>query len=87
MEIIVIGVLAVAGFIQTRRFVRNRLRYVDGVQNPAVPIVVGTAVTLLAAPVVWILPFVGAGTALGLGIGAGIGAWAGAKDVRRLPGM
>ena len=37
----------------------------------------------LAAPLVWILPIVGSGTALLFGVGVGAGVAAGAKDIRR----
>jgi len=80
------GVAAIWGHIMSRRFVRSRLRFVDGAQNPAVPIVAGVGAVLLAAPVVWLLPIVGGGTALLFGMGVGTGVLAGQRDTKSLPG-
>lgn len=71
------------GFRGTRDFVRRRLRYVDSIHAMRAPWVAGTAATLIAAPVVWALPVIGAGTAILFGIGVGSGFAAGAKDVNR----
>ena len=80
------GAVAIWGHIQSRRWVRTRLRFIDGMQNPAVPVVAGVAAALLAAPVVWLLPIVGGGTALLFGLGVGSGVMLGAKDTKSLPG-
>jgi hypothetical protein len=76
------GVAAVVGYMQSRRFVRDRLRFVDAVQKPATPIVAGVAATAVALPVVGLLPLVGVGTALLFGAGVGTGVAHGARDVR-----
>jgi len=70
------------GYAQSRRFVASRLRFVDAAQNRLMPIIVGIGATLLALPIVFLLPLVGAGTAVALGLGVGAGAATGAKDVR-----
>jgi hypothetical protein len=77
-----------AGYLRSRSFVARRLRYVDAVQSPAAPLVAGTAAALMAAPVVWILPVIGTGTALLFGAAVGIGTRAGVRQIRRslLPG-
>jgi len=80
------GVVSILGHVQSRRYVRNRLRFVDGIHNPAVPIVAGVAATLVATPVVWLLPIVGAGTALLFGLGVGTGVAAGVRETKTLPG-
>jgi hypothetical protein len=72
------------GYIRSKSFVARRLRYVDAIQSPAAPIVVGVAATAAAAPVVWLLPIVGAGTAIVFGIATGVGTRAGVKQIRRL---
>jgi hypothetical protein len=79
------GVATLVGYLQSRQYVRQRLRFVNAVQKPAVPIVAGAAAALVAAPVVWLLPVLGAGTAVVFGIGVGVGVAHGARDVRRLP--
>lgn len=71
-----------AGYVKARRFVRERLRFVDAVQRPVVPVLAGGMAALVAAPVVWLLPVVGAGTALLFGAGMGLAVSHGAKDVR-----
>jgi hypothetical protein len=72
------------GYIRSKSFVTRRLRYVDTVQSPVAPIVAGVAATALAAPVVWALPIVGAGTAIVFGIATGAGTRAGVKQIRRM---
>ncbi len=87
--LLVAGGATVFGYLGTRRFVRDRLRYVDAINTGKAPWVAGGAAVLLAAPVVWVLPFVGAGTALLFGAGVGTGFAAGRRDVnggmRQLP--
>lgn len=72
----------VVGYVGSRRFVRDRLRYVDAIQKGTAPVIAGVGAALLATPVVWILPLVGGGTALLLGVAVGAGTAAGARDVR-----
>jgi hypothetical protein len=71
------------GFSTARRFVRERLRYVDAALSPGAAIVAALGAALVAYPVAWLLPFVGAGTAVVFGLGVGLGSRAGASDVRR----
>jgi hypothetical protein len=78
---------ALLGFAKTREFVRNRLRYVDSVHRISAPIKAGGAALLVAAPIVWVLPIVGAPTAILFGAAVGAGVVAGSRDIRkRLPG-
>ena len=67
----------------TRRFVRNRLRYVDAVQKGLVPWAAGGAAFLIGAVLVPFLPVVGIGTALTAGMAVGTGVAAGARDIKR----
>lgn len=76
------GAVMVGGYFKTRGFVRRRLRYVDDVQKGSAPVVAGTVATLAAAPVVWLLPFVGAPAAVAFGLAVGMGTRAGARDIR-----
>jgi len=85
--IAVTGTASIWGYVQARRFMRKRLRFVDAAQKPMAPVVAGVAAAAVAAPVVWLLPVVGAGTALLFGAGVGIGTSQGQKDVKRLPGF
>jgi hypothetical protein len=90
IEILWLGVTGAAsafGYIKTRQFVRGRLRFVDAAHKPAAPVIGGAAAALLAAPVVALLPVVGAATAIVFGTGVGLGVHHGSKDSRKLPGV
>jgi predicted lysophospholipase L1 biosynthesis ABC-type transport system permease subunit len=76
-------VLAMVGYAQARSFVTRRLRYVDAVHTAFAPFIAGIAAALIASPIVAIVPYVGAGTALSFGIAVGAGVAAGSRDVRR----
>lgn len=80
------GAASALGYLKTRQFVRSRLRFVDAAHKPATPVVTGAAAALLAAPVVALLPLVGAATAIVFGSGIGLGVHHGSKDSRKLPG-
>jgi hypothetical protein len=75
--------IAVIAYVQTRDFVRRRLRYVDKVQTPIAPWIAGLAVALVSLPIAAFLPFVGLGTALVLGASVGTGVAHGVRDIRR----
>lgn len=71
------------GHVASRRFVRERLRFVDAAQKRRAPWIAGIAAGLAAAPVVWLLPVIGGGTAILFGLGVGSGVAIGARDIRR----
>lgn len=71
------------GYTRSRKFVRERLRFVDSAHRRAAPWIVGTAAAVIAAPVVAIVPLIGAGTAILFGAGVGTGVAHGSRDVRR----
>lgn len=77
------GAITAGGYYQAREFVRRKLRYVSAVQSPTAPVMAGAAAAVVAAPVVWALPFVGGGTALLFGAGVWAGVSAGVKRIRR----
>lgn len=74
--------VAYLGYRQSRRFVRERLRYVEGVHKFAVPIKVGALATLASLPVAWLLPIITSGAALMFGAGVGLGVASGRRDIR-----
>lgn len=82
-------IIAVGGglfaFGMAREFVRNKLRFVDGVQNPAVPWVVGAVCIAAAGIITGILPLhiIGFGTAIVVGGAAGLGTASGVKALKR----
>lgn len=75
-------VLATVLHSGVRKFVRNRLRYVDSVQKGFVPFIAGFAALIACMPVAAVLPFVGIGTALTVGLAVGSGVAAGVRDIR-----
>jgi sorbitol-specific phosphotransferase system component IIBC len=78
-----IAVLAVVmGYSGARRFVRERLRYVDGAQKGTAPIIAGIVAFLIALPVVWLLPIVGTGTAIAFAVSVATGVAVGARDIK-----
>jgi hypothetical protein len=79
------GVGIVAGYVKSRQFVRQRLRFVDAAHKGSAPVVVGVVAAVAATPVVWLLPVLGVGTAVVFGAGVGLGVLHGSRDVKRLP--
>jgi hypothetical protein len=86
LSLIGIGIslaISVIAYVQTRDFVRRRLRYVDKVQTPVAPWVAGLVVALVGLPIAAFLPFVGIGTAIVLGASVGTGVAHGVRDIKR----
>jgi hypothetical protein len=80
---LLIAVAAVViGYSGARRFVRNRLRYVDGAQKTTAPVIAGIVAFLIALPVVWLLPLVGIGTAIAFAVSIAAGVAIGARDIK-----
>ena len=73
---------AIFGFVLARRFVQQRLRFVDGIRSPVAPFVAGLVAALIAWPAA-LLPMVTTGTAAIFGIGAGLGTASGVKALKR----
>ena len=76
------GVVGVYGHIKSRRFVGKRLRYTNLVEKPLLGLWAGVGATVVAAPIVAVLPLVGAGTAIAVGAGIGTGVALGVRDSR-----
>jgi hypothetical protein len=70
------------GYVVSRNFVRNRLRFVDAVRSPLAPMAAGILAFLIAWPIS-ILPFIGVGTALVFAFGCAFGTASGVKALRR----
>lgn len=85
LELIAAGVVGVYGHLKSRSFVGRRLRYTNIVETPALGLWAGVAATVLAAPIVAVLPIVGAGTAIVIGAGVGTGVALGVKDTKEPP--
>ncbi len=74
--------LGIAGFMLSRDFVRNRLRFVDAVRSPLAPIAAGILAFFIAWPLS-ILPFVGVSTAVVFAFGCAFGTASGVKALKR----
>ena len=83
LSFIIASITAIVLHGSTRRFVRNRLRYVDAIQKGIAPWAAGAAAFVVGAFLVPILPIVGIGTAITAGIAVATGVAAGAKDIRQ----
>ncbi len=79
------GAAAVYSYMKSRQFVRNKLRFVDAVQNPAVPLVAGIGTAVVASALSF-LPIITVTTGLLVGLAVGTGVLHGSRDVKRLPG-
>ena len=73
---------AIIGYKQTRLFVRNRLRYVEGVHKAFVPLKVGFIAFLVTLPFAIVLPVLTGGAAALFGVSVGLGVSAGRRDIR-----
>ena len=76
------GAAGIYGHLKARGFVSRRLRYTSLVEIPLLGVWAGVATVAVAAPVVAVVPFLGAGTAIALGTGVGTGVALGVSDAR-----
>ena len=83
LTLAIAGAAGIFGHTRARSFVGRRLRFTSFVEKPALGLMAGVAATVVASPVVALLPLVGAGTAIVFGAGVGTGAALGAKDAKR----
>jgi hypothetical protein len=74
--------IAVLGFRAARRFVRDRLRFVDAAQRASAPWLAGIGALVVGAIVVALVPGLSIGTALTFALAIGTGVAAGAHDIR-----
>ena len=74
---------SVGGYAAARRFVRERLRFVDAAQRGTAPWIAGAGAWVLGSLVALLLPFVGPLAALSFGVSVGLGVAAGARDIRK----
>lgn len=75
--------VAVLGHRIARRFVRDRLRFVEAAQRASAPWLAGGGALLLGAIIVALIPGLGAPTALTFALAIGTGVAAGARDIRQ----
>ena len=79
---IIATVAAIFGYSAAKKFVRDRLRFVDGAHKPATPFIAGIGAYLVALVVVGLLPIVGWGTAVAFALSVAFGTAAGSKEVK-----
>jgi hypothetical protein len=75
--------VGVVGHLKSRKFVGRKLRFTSLVEKPGIGLAAGVAATIVASPVVAILPLVGVSTALAFGVGVGTGVSLGVFDAKR----
>lgn len=75
--------VTMVGYLQARDFVVRRLTYVDAVHRPGAGLLAGLGAAAMAAPIAWIVPLIGTGTAILFGAGVGMGVRHGARMLRR----
>lgn len=83
LSFVIATIVAIVLHGTTRRFVRNRLRYVDAVQKAIAPFAAGGAAFLAGLVIVPFVPFVGVGVAITAALAVGSGVAAGARDIRQ----
>jgi hypothetical protein len=89
IDLMILALIALTTYLahrRTRQFVGERLRFVDAVQRRIAPWLAGAGTTLVALPLVAMIPGVGVGTAVLLGGAVGLGVARGAKDARQSTG-
>ena len=86
LELIALGVAATAGIyghMKSRKFVGRKLRFTSLVEKPGIGLAAGVTATIVASPVVAVIPLVGVGTAIAFGAGVGTGVALGAQDAKK----
>ena len=79
---IIATIAAIFGYSTAKRFVRDRLRFVEGAHKAATPFIAGIGAYLVALVVVGLLPIVGIGTAITFALSVALGAAAGSREVK-----
>ncbi len=79
----VAAAVGVVGHMKSRKFVGRKLRFTSLVEKPGIGLAAGVAATIVASPIVAILPLVGVGTALAFGAGVGTGVSLGVSDAKK----
>jgi len=82
IALLVTAAAGIGGFLIAKRFVGQRLRFVDAVQSPWAPWIAGAGAAILASPLAF-LPLIGSTTALVFGLGVGLGTASGVRTIRR----
>lgn len=73
---------AIFGYNVAKRFVRDRLRYVEGAHKVSTPFIAGIGAYLIAMVAVALLPIVGIGTAIAFALSVAFGTAAGSREVK-----
>lgn len=81
LGLLIVLLVGAGGFMMARNFVRNRLRFVDGIRAPLVPLIAGVGAALIAWPLA-ALPVITTGLCAVFGIGTGFGTRSGVRALR-----
>jgi hypothetical protein len=85
IQLLIALAAAGVGYLLARNFVLRRLRFVDAVQSPFMPLVAGVLGALAFWPLS-LLPLVSLTTAILFGIGTALGTASGARAIRHQEG-
>ena len=83
IALVIVFAVVVGGYASARRFVRDRLRFVDAVHRPTTPWIAAVGAWVLGMLAAFLLPFVGPFAALSFGLSVGLGVAAGQRDIKR----
>ena len=79
---IIATIAAIFGYSAAKKFVRDRLRFVEGAHKAATPFIAGIGAYLVAMVAVGLLPIVGIGTAIAFALSVALGTAAGSREVK-----
>lgn len=82
LRLLITAAAMFGGFVFARNFVRQRLRFVDGVRSPIAPWIAGIGAALIAWPMA-LLPLITTVTTTLFGVAAGLGTASGVKALKR----
>lgn len=85
IELLVAGGALVFGYVTSKGFTKQKLRFVDAVHTRPAPWIAGAVVALVASPLT-ILPIITGVTAVALGVGTGLGVRSAQKERHLLEG-
>ena len=74
---------AYLGYSRSKAFVKNKLRYVEGIYRGSAPWKAGFIAGAVAMPLAWVLPLITGASAILFGTAVGFGVAAGRRDLRR----
>jgi hypothetical protein len=82
LRLLITAGLMFGGFVFAKNFVRQRLRFVDGIRSPIAPWLAGLGAAVIAWPMA-LLPLITTVTTVLFGVATGLGTASGVKALKR----